>query len=154
MLRRAVGLEGGKPFQGNSEKDSPVMPAPYLPQLLGSLQTVQQPAQTLPASSRPPTHCCQPHCIPQCNRNRPSRHHVSGGEPRQGGVMELPRGGEAAGKEEGRWGGFPRHGNRYGEIQPQLCEQLQHVLMDILQRLLANGKHGTCLKQKTLKSIK
>lgn len=40
VLRRAVGHQSGQPFKGNSEKDSPALPAPYLPQLLGSLQTV------------------------------------------------------------------------------------------------------------------
>lgn len=45
-------------------------------------------------------------------------------------------------------GGFPRHGNRCGEIQPQLCEQLRGVLVDILQRLLANGKSGTFFEMK------
>ena len=41
VLRRAVGLEGGRqPLPGDPEKNSPAVPAPNLPQLLGGLQTV------------------------------------------------------------------------------------------------------------------
>lgn len=52
--------------------------------------------------------------------------------------MELPGGGEAAGKEAGRRGEFPPHGNGDGEIQPQWCEQLQSVLVDTLQQPSGN----------------
>lgn len=103
VLRRAVGLARGQPLQGEPEKNSPVMPAPHLPQLLSSLQTVQQQAQTLPAGPRPPTHCCQPHRLPQCNGDGSPRHLASGGEPRQRGVMQLPEG--WVGGEVVKWGG-------------------------------------------------
>lgn len=40
VLWCTVGLKSGQPFLGDLEKNSPAMPAPDLPQLLGSLQTV------------------------------------------------------------------------------------------------------------------
>lgn len=104
VLRRGVGVERGQPLQGEPEKNSPVVPAPHLPQLLGSLQTVQQQAQTLPAGPRPPTHCCQPHRLPQCNGDGSPRHLASGGEPRQRGVMRLPVEGGGGGVRKRGWG--------------------------------------------------
>lgn len=69
--------------------------------------------------------------------------------------MELPGGGEATPKEKWRWGGDSLVvATDMEKYKPQLCEQLQRVLVDILQRLLANRKYRRFLKQKTLKSIK
>ena len=91
VLRRAVGHDsGGQPLPRHPEKNSPAVPAPDVPQLLGSLQTLQQPAQTLPAGPRAPTHCCQPDCVSQCNGAGPPRHLASGGESCQRGLTELP----------------------------------------------------------------
>lgn len=59
--------------------------------------------------------------------------------------MELPGGGEAAGKEEGRRGDSLVMAT---DMEPQLCEQLQRVLVDILQRLLANGKTSDIFERK------
>lgn len=54
------------------------MPARDVPELVSKLQTVQQQAQTLPASPGPAPYCGHNHSLPQ-----PQHHVLSGGELHQ-----------------------------------------------------------------------
>ncbi|KAI3356331.1 hypothetical protein L3Q82_017557 [Scortum barcoo] len=86
----------------------------------------------------PPTHCCQPHCIPQCDRTGPPRHHASGGEPCQRGVIQLPGGGEVVGV-----GDSPTMATSVEKYSHSCANGSSCVPVDILQRFLANGECGT-----------